>query len=216
MYIYVDESGPFVPPRGKFRVSAVGAVVVPESQRRPLLRALQPFLAPGTTGEVKGSTLDEATIARVLHISAGYDVFVQIAAVEMSLQTNVETRAAQEAQAQAITDGLTEEHGSAWHTWSHELRAAMERLSPQLYIQAMSTVELLTNLIETASMYYAQRIPRELATFRWRIDAKDHVMTPYEMLWSEIIMPFAESKGMRDPTVTLEAPSANYRYFERF
>jgi hypothetical protein len=46
VYIYVDESGTFAQPRQANKVSVVVAVVIPEAQRRSLLRALAGILQP--------------------------------------------------------------------------------------------------------------------------------------------------------------------------
>jgi hypothetical protein len=217
MYVYVDESGTFTAPRSAHRVSAVAAVVIPESQRRSLVRSLarvMPASRSDSSSERKGSSLSETEASAILGVAGSYNVVAEICAIDTGLQSEESIKAFQQAQAERMIAGLTPEHAPAWWSWSHNLRAATLKLPTQLFVQSMLTMTLLSNLLETATIFCALRMPRELARFRWRIDAKDRSITPYEKLWTETIMPMAQSKSMREPIITLS--EGNYAHMERF
>lgn len=95
-----------------------------------------------------------------------------------------------------------------------KLRSDLENLPPQLYVQAVCTFELLNDLLQTTTLYYVQRSPEELGDFKWRIDAKDKKVTPYERLWTTIVLPMIQSKSFSEPFAQLVG--ADYSYFSRF
>jgi len=68
--IYIDESGTFVQPRKRHRISVVGALVVPDRQAEALFRAFEELAALWRRGgqEVKGSALSEMQIACVIEL----------------------------------------------------------------------------------------------------------------------------------------------------
>jgi hypothetical protein len=70
------------------------------------------------------------------------------------------------------------------------LRAALERMPPQLYVQCVLMSELVATAIEDNLMYFAQRRPRELGKFEWTVDAKDPVrVSPQEAWWRDTLAP---------------------------
>ncbi len=70
---------------------------------------------------------------------------------------------------------------------------AIRRLSNQLFVQAWLTIDLVLEIVEAATMYYSQRLPKELGDIAWIIDAKDHTLTEMEDIWSLLVVPFAEN-----------------------
>jgi hypothetical protein len=60
----------------------------------------------------------------------------------------------------------------------------------QLYVQAAALTQLVQHVLHASTLYYAQRIPKTIGSFKWRVDAKDIVVTNYEKLWREIVGPF--------------------------
>src|SRR4029450_10839296 len=65
---------------------------------------------------------------------------------------------------------LTAEHNSAVVQSIWKLRHALERMPIQLYIQCVLMSELVANAVELATLYFAQRRPRELAKFDWTVE----------------------------------------------
>jgi hypothetical protein len=87
MHIYIDESGPFLP-LTRDRVSAVGALVVPDSQADSLFNEYRELLkAWKKPGEVKGSQLTEREIAAIVELVGHYDVLFDVRAINMGHPT---------------------------------------------------------------------------------------------------------------------------------
>lgn len=57
-------------------------------------------------------------------------------------------------------------------------------------------------------------MPNELGHFRWLVDAKDTTITPYEDLWSNILMPSLQSRFLFKPLILV--PGADYSAFEKY
>ena len=72
MNIYIDEAGPFIPPKGNRRYSLVLALVVPAATQTELfyqfLRLRDSW--PQQAIEIKGSKLDEDQAAQVMELLA--------------------------------------------------------------------------------------------------------------------------------------------------
>jgi hypothetical protein len=81
-------------------------------------------------------------------------------------------------------------------------------------VQAVLLTSLLEKVLQVATLYYVQRIPKTLGAFRWRIDAKDVTATPYEKLWQEVVGPFLQSRSLTSPLQSMEG--ADYSAFSRF
>jgi len=215
MYIYVDESGTFVQPNAAHKVSAIGALVIPEAQHRPLLRAFERLIAPwrGQRSEIKGSQLSERQVAAVIDLAREYDVVFQVCAIDMGMHDPQTVEGFRQVQADGIVANITPEYPN-WWSWATNLRQQVLTLSPQLFVQAIVIVHLLGDVLHNATNYYALRWPRALEKFSWHIDAKDMLVTPFEKLWAELLLPMLQSRSIRDPIAHLT--DANYRYFERF
>jgi hypothetical protein len=97
-----------------------------------------------------------------------------------------------------------------------DLRRALERMPPQLYIQCVLMNELVASAVEETTMYFAQRRPRELADFEWTIDAKDpRRITNQEQWWRDALAPLQESRSRREPWRMVRDPAFDYRHLQR-
>ena len=95
------------------------------------------------------------------------------------------------------------------------LRHRLEDMTPQLYVQSVMTFELIATVIEHSTLFYSQRIPKELGAFHWVIDGKDKGrISDWENWWSRVVMPIIQSRSLRRPMAMLDV--ADYSHFERF
>ena len=86
----------------------------------------------------------------------------------------------------------------------------------QLYVQSMLMTELTAIAVERIAMYFAQRRPRELGSFRWIIDAKDPCrVTTQEKWWRDTLGPLQESRSRRKPLGRVDDPRFDYRFFDK-
>jgi hypothetical protein len=217
MHIFVDESGTFTQGQTADAVSVVGALIVPEVRLAKIQEkyaALRSDL-PKQKGEVKGRLLGEADVARVVAMLRRYEVLFEVTAIDLAVHKPEEIVSHQMAQAEQITRTLTEKHSKKIQGQVRDLRHRLELMAPQLYAQAAATFSTVRTVIQHATMYYAQRIPKELGAFYWVIDAKDRVgTTDWEEWWSVVVALDLQSRSLSDPFGTLEG--ADYSYFQRF
>jgi len=206
MNIYVDEAGPFIPPKGRRRYSLVFALVVPTAAEAELayqfLRIRDTW--PQQKIEIKGSKLDERQAAQVMNLLAAHGVIAEYRAIDMKLHPNEVIAEFKERQAAAITANLTSEHSEAVILRSHRDADALRSLPNPLFIQAFLSIDLILEMLDVAINYYAQRRPEELGRFAWMIDRKDRTVTEMEQLWSTLILPIGESRSSLQPYAKVE------------
>src|SRR5258708_29451049 len=115
MNIYIDEAGPFIPPKGNRRYSLVLALVVPTATQTELfyqfLRLRDNW--PQQAIEIKGSKLDEDQAAQVMELLANHSVIAEYYAIDMELHPAEVIDEFKERQAGALTANLTPAHAAA-------------------------------------------------------------------------------------------------------
>jgi hypothetical protein len=217
MHIFIDESGTFAPVTGKHSISAVGALVVPDANLRKVVQRYQLLRSelPKKGSEIKGRELDELAVDRVIQLLVDDDVLFEITAIDMGLHTEPVLQASKVRQAQAITADLTDKHTPAVHKALWNFQDRLEKMSLQQYVQSVVTYCVIDRVLRHATVYFAQRLPEELAHFHWVIDAKEpKKVTPWEEWWTFVIKPWLESESGGKPLARLEG--ADYSHLDRF
>jgi hypothetical protein len=205
MDIYIDESGTFTPGSS---VGAVGALVVTESQL-PLLESryaqLRPLL-PKDGAEVKGRLLGEGDVARVVDVARRSGLIYEVTVIDLLPSETALIEEHRAGQCEGLTRGLTEKHQPSLVAGVHALRARLEKMPLQLYVQFVATCDLLWTTLQHATLYYCQREPRSLARFRWIVDAKaPKGITDWEDWWSWAVKPMLQARSLRQPFGQLES-----------
>lgn len=218
MHIFIDESGSFSGIGGDASISVVGALIVPESKWDKLRKAyarIRPRL-PQDKGEVKGRMLNEEQVAEVIQLLRRFECLFEATVIDLGLHTQEIVVRHQARQAEGMTNTLTEEHNPQLRESIWSARRQLEAFSTPLYLQTMLTFELVRDVLEIGPNYYAQRRPRELAAFRWVIDAKGRqdTPTPWEQWWSKTILPWMQTAMLRAPPGFCR--TFNFRHFSRF
>ena len=98
------------------------------------------------------------------------------------------------------------------------MRSDVERASRQiletslpLYLQALTTFEVLHRLIGHVTMYFCQRRPSELGAFAWIVDGKDPtVVTKWETWWSQYAQGALATMSKRRPAPMLPIGEAAF------
>jgi Protein of unknown function (DUF3800) len=217
MEIYIDESGSFLlPAEGAHKMNCVAALMIPSSSRSELfyefLRLRDRW--PANPKETKGRTLDEEQCAAVVVLLERFDVTLEVVGTDMGLYTLEELAAVQADQADGITRNLTPEHAPRLRQELEDLRGRLKHLAPQLFVEFTLLVYLLSESLQIATCFYAQRQPQEVAQFEWIVDAKDRQITPGERMWRTLLLPFLQHEGLRRPHLHL--PGADYSGFQRY
>lgn len=218
MLTYVDEAGVFViPPNKKWSVSCVGALSIRDEDVNEIFvnfATMKTAWETNGNAELKGSQLDECQVRQVIELLSEFPVIFEVTAIDMSTQTNSGLARHRMLQARKIVERLTDEFHPNAVQQLNELKERLEKTSNQLYVQALCSFELLYSVVQTATLYYAQRYPQALSEFHWFIDAKHQKITPYEDLWTKIVMPILQSKSFKEPF--LQLIGADYSYFEKY
>ena len=217
MHIYMDESGSFtIPPDGRHTISCVVALVLPSDDKETIFCEFQSLRNSWGQGskEIKGSSLNESQIRQVVLLLSEFDVLVEVCATDMALYTADHISEHKKVQAENLTKHLAPSHHPQLIQQVNVYKAALLRTSDQLHIQSTLTIELIDRVVRIATLYYCQRLPKELAAFHWSMDAKDNQMTAIEEYWSTLMLPFLERRSIAKPFAQLVG--GDYSYFERF
>ena len=215
MHIYIDESGIFSNPTNKSNVaSCVVALVIPSSKKVKLFNEFKSLTTnwkpPGE--EVKGRNLNEDQVAQVVLLLQRYDVILEITAIDLGLLTENEIADFKKKQADKIIEDIKPETYPEMVAQLHLPRDGINKMSNQLFVQAFTMFMLIPRTLKNAITYYARRIPKELKSFHWVVDAKQRNITDYEQTWSLVIFPIMYTQSLREPMYFVVG--GDYSYFE--
>ncbi len=217
VHIFIDESGQFIPLSGaRSRAAAVVGLVIPSSSEGALRRAFRKLKRRLGAGgrELKGSSLTEAETAEVIALLQGYDVIVEAVVLDAGQHDDAKVSRLKAMQADRLFDHITRDHQPSLIQELFGHQASLKGLSNQLFLQVICIWQLIDRMVETATMYYAQRRPAELASFVWRVDAKDKAETTMERLWTTLIGPALTARSVGRPMAMMAG--ADYSYFSRY
>jgi hypothetical protein len=218
MHIFIDESGaPAIPSGGGHNIFVVGGLIVPDCRLAELFRRYA-RVRRGLGlegGEAKGRLQDERGVANVVDLLIKNGALFEATAIDMGDHTEADLIAHKQRQEEAITNNLTDEHHPSIQEGAWALRRRLAEMSPQLYVQAVVTFELIWRAVEHSTLYFSQRIPAELGAFHWVVDSKERAKTTdWEDWWSYVVMPALESQSRDRPFGEFE--DGDYSHFARF
>lgn len=217
MHIYIDESGIFNNPANKDNTaSCVVALVIPSTRKVRLFREFKALTSNWVSSgeEVKGRKLDEDQIAQVVALLQRYDVVLEITAIDLGLHTQDEISEFKERQAEETVRFLKPDHHPNIIKELTDARHSFNKMSNQLFVQAFIMFMLIPRTLRNAITYYARRIPEEMKSFHWVVDAKEKSITEHERLWSLVIFPIMYTQSIKQPMFYVAG--GDYSYFERF
>ncbi len=145
MNIYMDEAGPFIPPKRKRRYSLVLALIVPSAAEANLFYQflrLRDSWPEQQAIEIKGSKLNEGQAAEVMELLAAHGAIAEYYAIDMALHPDDVVDEFKERQAVAITANLTSEHAQAVVHRLHEDANSIRNLANPLFVQASVSIHL--------------------------------------------------------------------------
>lgn len=215
--VFIDESGPFMPlPSRASRVSGVAALVLSSRTLAGLFRDFGDLAKsfPTKDGEVKGSQLNEDHIASVIALLSRYDALVEIVLIDAGSHRDRDVSAFRKRQAEFIGRHAFTNPDQRVRELASKIRASLEVMSNQLFIQAWLTMPLVERVIQTSLLYYALQAPRELSGFSWVIDAKAAGKTASEEFWTQFVLPYSEQRSKIHPVRLL--CDGDYSAFARF
>ena len=216
MFIYIDESGSFVlsPTAGSWNV--VAAYVAPEADRRRAelaLRELKLASNRAYTDEIKLRDIKEQQLKYFLQRLLNLDSILFISGIDLGqqkLSEIIEHQATQATKIRANKPRMIYEDGRAS---IESLASRIEQLSPQLYTQFVAQIDLLDQVYRATTLYYSQRIPATIGSFRWRIDEKNSVRPLFEETIRHMAPALLQSKSLEEPGIFVEG--FDYSHYER-
>ncbi len=215
MHIFIDESGSFTGYHER-SISAVGALAIPSGRLGFIQKKYSKIRSrlPTEKGEVKGRLLNERQVAEVVTMLSRNNVLFEITVADLGFHDEAEV----DRYKQQHLDGMlarVDRFASPDRQLVEEACRQIARTSMPLYLQAITTFELLHTLIKHVPLYFAQREPHELAAFEWIIDGKEpSKVTNWEMWWSWYAQGALANMSIRRPAVVLE--SADYSFYDKF
>jgi hypothetical protein len=216
MFIYVDESGTFKSANATNSWCVVAAYVVPEVCRRRVertLKLLKRRMGCGYQDEVKLKHLSEPQLKRLLKELSELEATLFISAIDLGHQDIQMVACHQANQVESVRanrPSMLYEEGRAS---IDDLSGRLERLSPQLYTQMVAQIDLLDQVFRMGRLYYVQRLPATLGSFKWRMDEKNSASPSFEQTLSHMAPALIQAKSLRDPGVFVEG--FDYSHFDK-
>ncbi|MGC1588309.1 MAG: hypothetical protein WA791_21810 [Rhodomicrobium sp.] len=214
MQIFIDESGSFA----GFHpgsISVVGALAIPDGKLEFLTKKFSKAKThfPLEKGETKGRLLDEQQIDQVVTLLARNEVIFETTAIDLGIQTEEEINAYKLQHGQEMLAKVSNFRESQ----RAEVKQAAEEIlttSVPLYLQALTTFDVIHRLIGNMSNYYSQRRPAELGAIAWVVDGKDpQKVTKWERWWSHYARGALATMSIRRPSLRL--PIGDFSYFDK-
>jgi hypothetical protein len=116
--------------------------------------------------------MEARDVNRIVRIPANRQAIFEVTAIDLGLHTQADVL--------ANKDKLTQDNRAELVNIPEPLRSKvaaavdfLEGLAPPLFIQALTTFELIHRIICHSILYFAQRRPYELSSFSWAIDGKE-------------------------------------------
>jgi hypothetical protein len=214
MFIYIDESGSFVPPKTpKQTISVVGALLIPDVFREKLFNEYKKIR--GKKKEIKGNTLEEIKLTEVLLLLNRFDLAFIYCPIDLSNHTCRDIEKHRDLQANKLLDNVKDEFPLDYKNYMLQLKDRLSKLPAQLYAQLILNTFLIEAIINNGINYYCQRFPKSLSHFKFIIDRKDKkIKTEYEKLWTTMVKPLLQSQSITKPFVRVH--EFDYSYFSKF
>jgi hypothetical protein len=214
VHVFIDESGTFTGFHEN-SISAVGALAIPDGKLDFLAKKYAKIRAkmPLAKGEVKGRLLNEDEIDKVAVLLARNEALFEVTAIDLGLQSAEEIEA------------YKEQHGNGMlarvNNFREEVRPAIRTASEQiltmsvpLYLQALTTFDVIHRLIGHMTMFFSQRRPHELGTITWVVDGKDKKkVTAWESWWANYAQGALATMSQRRPAPRFDG--GDYSFYDK-
>lgn len=217
MHLFIDESGSFRAGSPADSWCVVGCLSTTERARAELYSALatlkrkngRPFQS-----EIKLKDVSETSYFQYLDHLSTLPLLLIACAVNGRLMDNDLVLAHHRMQTAGVRENIHRVVDPAARA-NHEAAAdAFSKLSPPLYLQLCAQYEMLAFALSQAILFFVQRQPPTLSTFRWRVDQKQKQNSIFDRVFRELAAPILQSKSMLEPQPMIVG--ADYSHFRRF
>jgi hypothetical protein len=215
--IFIDESGTF----SGFEegsLSVVGALVVPDVMLKNIEKKYAKLRArlPQENGEVKGRLLKEKQVDDVVMLLVRNEALFEITAVDLGVHKEDAVREYQK----KLGEQMLAKVPNFREDVRPEVQAASEyilKAPVNLFLQALTTFQVLHGVITRAPNFFAQRKPFELGSFSWIVDGKEPAkVTRWEEWWAHYAQGALATMSNSRPAMMLDGFHADYSAFDKF
>ncbi|AXF43611.1 MULTISPECIES: DUF3800 domain-containing protein [Acinetobacter] len=220
MYIFIDESGVFLPTENN-SCSTVGALCVPDEAIDQVERALTDLkesLGIQNEDEIKRPRPDctskpfESFIAKLVSLNCTFEALVTNISLNESetivqAKNNVIESMKRYIEIEKIKGDQLE--------FVMNVINLTDSLSLQLFQQVYMQCYLIVGLVEKVLNFYAKHSPESLSSFKWRIDQKGikPEENSFEKVFQSLYLSIAVSASLRNPMRLVYEESNNFSYF---
>jgi hypothetical protein len=218
VHIFIDESGSFAGFH-EGSISVVGALAIPDTLLSRIIKKYEKFRKdlPKENGEVKGRLLKEKEVDRIVTLLARNEVVFEVTALDFGLHKEAAARDYQK----KLGEGMLARVPFFREDVRPQVQAATEYINkapPNLFLQALTTFNVLHRVIDRVPSFYAQRMPYELSSFSWVVDGKDPAkVTKWEEWWAQYaqgaLATMSKSRGGRRLPAEFHV---DYSFFRKF
>lgn len=218
MRTFIDEAGIFIDPAqtNLHKVSAVGGLVIPDDTYESVLDSFR-FLKQkwGISGEVKGNELNETQVNELIQELQKYNVLFDAVITDAKFLGSSTIAKHKLGFSTHLLNNISPHHHPNLAQQIRGLSTTIPELSDQLYIQSLAMTSLIHRIHQHSTLFYVQRLPKELSRFKWIIDAKQQSLTKAEKWWTNVLKPVLQGMSIKDPLIMLnEADYTHYEYFD--
>jgi hypothetical protein len=169
---------------------------------------------PKKDGEVKGKLLNEKQIASIVGLLARYHAILEVTVIDLGAHAFDGVIVYKENLAHLMEERLPRFNASA-QVEVHRTIDQIRRTSVPLFLQALTTFDVVQSIIQHVPLFFAQRQPQALGRFTWVVDGKEpKKVTEWEAWWPWHARGALAVRSRYDPRP--ELIGADYSYFSRF
>ncbi|WP_250623001.1 DUF3800 domain-containing protein [Pinirhizobacter soli] len=215
MYIFIDESGTFAPTSQPGAWCVVAAYVVGSRDRvaaEDALNALKARAGRSALDEIKRRDVTEENYFRFLEDLSSQGGFLVSVATDAGVNNGVTEN--QMGQVRIIRDAIDSLETFKDKSEAEALVAAMEVLSPQLYVEIICRMYLAWLTVNVGVAHYVQTEPQTLWSMDWRFDAKGGAGAAFEKAHGPLMAGLASQMSKTQPMPFVAG--GDYSHFGRF
>jgi hypothetical protein len=218
VHVFIDESGSFAGFH-EGSISVVGALAIPDVLLSKIVKKYEKFRKdlPKENGEVKGRLLKEKQVDKIVTVLARNEAVFEVTALDLGLHN--------EGAACDYQRKLSEQMLAKVRNFRDDVRPQVQAASEyinkapvNLFLQALTTFDVLHRVISRVTSFYAQRKPYELGSFSWIVDGKDPAkVTKWEEWWAHYAQGALATMSKRKGAWMLPAEfHADYSFYDKF
>lgn len=218
MHIFIDESGSFIHSPDEKAWSVVGALAIPEDSLTEAFLILKEFkdnTESSSDKEAKDRSFYQEERIRKLASSLGrINCSLYCIALYGGPDSETHVEILKKQKTEALRTGNQNKSIEA-RKLAEKTVGIIEKLSPQLYFQAIAHISLIKQFISKGITYYALHDPSALSKFTWRVDRKDKQRKiPFEEIIEAMMIGSIQEQSREEPSPRVIG--RNYSHVDKY